>query len=66
MLERGKSKYLITPVGRAVIGLLSREDDDVLDIVEYLYAGKDWRGFPNIQFIVEEPTYERGNIFVIF
>jgi hypothetical protein len=41
-------EYLITLVGRAVIDLLSSEDDNVLDIVEYLYVGIDWRGCPNI------------------
>ena len=48
MAKRGRSEYLITLVGRAIIDLLSSKDDNVLDIVEYLNAGIDWRGCPNI------------------
>ena len=66
MSKRGQSEYLITPMGREVIDLLSSEDNNFLDIIEHLYAGIDRRGCPNIQFTTEEPTYERGNIIVMF
>jgi hypothetical protein len=46
--KRGQSEFLITLVGREVFDLLSSEDDNVLDIVEYPYVGIDWRGCPNI------------------
>ena len=53
-------------MGKEVFDLFSSEENPVLDIEEYLYAGMDWKGCPNIQFIVEEPPDERGNIIIMF
>jgi hypothetical protein len=66
MPKRGQFEFPITLVGKEVSCLLSCEEDNVLDIVEYPYTGIDWRGCPNIQFITEEPPYERGNIIIMF
>jgi hypothetical protein len=40
--------FPITLVGRDACDLLANEGNPVLDIVEYLYVGMDWRGCPNI------------------
>jgi hypothetical protein len=59
-------ELLCTPVGRDVCDFLAREDNLVLDIVQYPYVGMDWRGCPNILFTTIEPPDERGNIIVMF
>ena len=46
--KRGHYEFPITPVGKEVFYLLSNEDDLVLNIIEYLYAGIDWRACLNI------------------
>jgi len=43
MPKKGRSEFLITLARSAVFDLLSSEDDNVLDIVEYPYVGIDWR-----------------------
>jgi hypothetical protein len=48
MPKRGQYEFPITLVGKEVFDLLSSEDNHVLDIVEYPYAGMDWRACPNI------------------
>jgi hypothetical protein len=48
MPKRGQYEFPISLVGREVCDLLASEDNHVLDIVEYLYMGMDWRGCPNI------------------
>jgi hypothetical protein len=62
----GQLKFPISPVSRDVCDLLASEDNHVLDIVQYLYVGMDWRQCPNIGFIVAEPPKERGNIIIMF
>jgi hypothetical protein len=64
--KRGQYKFLISPVGREVCDLLASEDNPVLNIAEYPYTRMDWRGCPNILFTTTQPTYERGNIIVMF
>jgi hypothetical protein len=64
--KKGQLEFPITPVGRDVCDLLAREDNPVLDIVQYPYMGMDWRGCPNILFTTVEPPDERGNIIIMF
>jgi hypothetical protein len=46
--KKGQLEFPISLVGRDVCDLLASEDNHVLDIVQYLYVGMDWRGCPNI------------------
>jgi hypothetical protein len=39
---------------------------DIFDLVQYPYAGMDWRGFVNIHFTKDEPPDDKGNIIVMF
>ena len=66
-LKRGQSKWPCSAVGKEVYDFLASEDEhDVLDLISYPYAGMDWRGCENIQFIEDEPPNYRGNIIVMF
>jgi hypothetical protein len=54
-----------TPVGREVCDFLVGEENIVLYVVQYLYTGMYWRGYPNILFTTIEPFDERDNIIVM-
>jgi hypothetical protein len=64
--QEGPAEWLCTLVGREICDFLAGEDNHVLDLVQYPYMGMDWRGCPNILFTIDEPTYERGNIIIMF
>jgi hypothetical protein len=55
-----------TPIGREICDFFVGENNIVIDLVQYSYAGMDWRGCSNILFTIDEPTYDRGNIIVMF
>jgi hypothetical protein len=48
------------------MSFFARQENLVLDLVQYPYMGMDWRGCPNILFIQYEPPYDRGDIVVMF
>jgi len=43
--KKGQLDFPIFAFGRDVCDLLASRDNLVLDIVQYPYAGMDWRGF---------------------
>ena len=61
--KRGPPKWPCILVNREICDFLAKEDNIILDLV---YVGMDWRGFPNILFTIVEPLDERGNIIIMF
>jgi len=53
--KRGQLELSCTPIGKDVGDFLAREDNIVLDIVQYPSTGMDWKGFPNILFTTNGP-----------
>jgi hypothetical protein len=64
--KRGQLEFPYTSISRDVCDFLAREDNLVLDIVQYPYAMDGLRGCPNIIFTIVEPPNERGNIIIMF
>ena len=65
MPKRGGPEFP-TRITLDVLYMLSSEDSHALNMVPYPYVGMDWRGFPEIFFIADEPSDDRGNINAMF
>jgi hypothetical protein len=65
-LKRIQPGWSCTLIDREIYDFLGQEENFVLNVVQYLYVGMDWRGRPNILFTTDEPLDDRGNIFIMF
>jgi hypothetical protein len=63
--KRGPPNWSCTTVSREVCDFLAREENHVLNLVQYPYMGMDWRGSFNILFTIVKPPDERGNIIFV-
>ena len=55
-----------TMISTEALMIFTSEDDHAFVALAFPYAWFDWKQFPNILFIVVEPSYDRGNIRVFF
>ena len=65
MPKRGQLEFL-SRINSKVLEIISSEDDDTMNVMEYPYVDMDQRGFVNILFTQDYPPNDRGNISVMF
>jgi hypothetical protein len=64
--KNGMLDFPISSTGRDVCKLLASKDNSLLDIVNYLYTGMDWRRCTNISFTIFEVLDEIIYIIIMF